>query len=173
MGVRDFVRVFRPRASDAGLDPEAFDAAVHLLTPGMLRLAARLGPKDAHEDVVQEALIRAWRNRQRFDPSRGAISAWLLTIVANEARRAISRERRPLELNLPTHPIGSSVDRIDLESAVAKLSPRQRLAIDCHYYADLSVKDTAVVMGCSEGTVKSTLAAGRERLRRQLEEYET
>jgi RNA polymerase sigma-70 factor (ECF subfamily) len=49
------------------------------------------------------------------------------------------------------------------------LSARQRLAVDCFYFADLSVADTAAVMGCSEGTVKSTLSDARARLRSLLE----
>jgi DNA-directed RNA polymerase specialized sigma24 family protein len=57
----------------------------------------------------------------------------------------------------------------DLDRAVASLPPRQRLAVDCFYYAGLSVAETAVVMGCSEGTVKSTLFDARARLRPLLE----
>ena len=58
---------------------------------------------------------------------------------------------------------------IDVEFAVATLPPRQRLAIDCYYFVGLSVIETAAVMGCSEGTVKSTLSDARHRLRPLLE----
>jgi RNA polymerase sigma-70 factor (ECF subfamily) len=68
--------------------------------------------------------------------------------------------------------VRSTDDRLDVEFAVARLPPRQRLAVDCFYFAGLSVADTAAVMGCSEGTVKSTLSDARERLRPLLEVHE-
>ena len=90
-----------------------------------------------------------------------------MTIVANEARRAHSRKRRPLAVPL----CGASEDgSIDLEAALGDLAPRQRLAVDCHYFAGLSIGETAAVMRCSEGTVKSTLSDARARLRDYLEE---
>jgi RNA polymerase sigma-70 factor (ECF subfamily) len=58
---------------------------------------------------------------------------------------------------------------IDVRAAVARLTRRERLAVDCFYFADLSIAETAAVMGCSEGTVKSTLSSARERLRGLLE----
>jgi RNA polymerase sigma-70 factor (ECF subfamily) len=59
--------------------------------------------------------------------------------------------------------------RMDVDHALTTLSARQRLAVDCYYFADLSIADTAAVMGCSEGTVKSTLSDARARLRTLLE----
>ncbi|TMK55831.1 MAG: RNA polymerase sigma factor, partial [Actinobacteria bacterium] len=50
------------------------------------------------------------------------------------------------------------------------LPPRQRLAVELHYFVDLDVAETAAVMKCAEGTVKSTLADARERLRSILGE---
>jgi RNA polymerase sigma-70 factor (ECF subfamily) len=134
----------------------------------MIRLAARLGPRDGQDDVVQEALVRAWRHRLQYDPARGSFSAWLMAIVANEARRAASRDRRAVRLNPVLWPSGTE-ERIDVEQAVVRLPTRQRLAIDCFYFAGLSLSETATVMRCSEGTVKSTLADARRRLRRELE----
>jgi RNA polymerase sigma-70 factor (ECF subfamily) len=65
--------------------------------------------------------------------------------------------------------VRSIEDRLDVEFAVAKLPARQRLAVDCFYFVGLSVAETAVVMGCAEGTVKSTLSDARARLQRILE----
>jgi RNA polymerase sigma factor (sigma-70 family) len=143
----------------------AFTEAVRGEMPRMLRLAARLAPGSA-DDVVQEALVRAWRHRSSFDPARGAFRTWLLTIVANEARRRTYRRRLP-EQAASTN--ASHLERsLDVQAAVRHLSPRQRLAVDCFYFADLTVAETAAVMQCSEGTVKSTLSDARERLRRDL-----
>ena len=63
----------------------------------------------------------------------------------------------------------SSDDRVDVEAAVTRLPKRQKLAVDCFYYVGLSVAETAAVMGCSDGTVKSTLSDARKRLRLLLE----
>ena len=65
----------------------------------------------------------------------------------------------------------SDVD-VALEQAVSRLSRRQREAVGLHYYAGLSVAETAAVMRCSAGTVKSTLSDARARLRDLLQEDE-
>jgi RNA polymerase sigma-70 factor (ECF subfamily) len=148
---------------------EAFADWVEPHLPAMSRLAARLAPAGDRDDVVQEALTRAWRKRYQFDVARGTPSAWLLAITADQARQA--RRRRPLAW-LTADAAGrvrSTDDRLDVEYAVARLPPRQRLAVDCFYFVGLSVADTAAVMRCSEGTVKSTLSDARSRLRPLLE----
>lgn len=143
----------------------AFTEAVRREMPPMLRLAARLAPGSA-DDVVQEALVRAWRHRGSYDPARGAFRTWLLTIVANEARRL--RSRRRLSVQATAAGDSQPEHRLDVQDAIAQLAPRQRLAVDCFYFAGLTVAETAAVMDCSEGTVKSTLSDARERLRREL-----
>ena len=135
----------------------------------MARLAGRLAPDLDRDDIVQEALVRAWQKRRQFDPSRGTPAAWLLAITADQARRARRRRRPTAALaDLPGR-LRSTDDQVDVEHAVARLAPRQRLAVDCFYFAGLSVAETAAVMGCSEGTVKSTLADARRLLRPLLE----
>jgi RNA polymerase sigma factor (sigma-70 family) len=132
------------------------------------RLASRLAAGADRDDIVQEALVRAWLKRHQFDASQGAPSAWLLAITADQARKATRRSRRPAA-HLEQIKSTPDVDRgIDVERAVAMLPWRQRFAVDC-FFADLSIAETAAVMGCSEGTVKSTLSDARARLRSQLE----
>jgi RNA polymerase sigma factor (sigma-70 family) len=63
---------------------------------------------------------------------------------------------------------GQTERDLDVERAVGKLSGRQRLAIELYYYLGLAVSETAAVMACSQGTVKSTLADARARLRAEL-----
>ena len=154
----------------ASATPEQFGAwtAPHLRA--MSLLAARLSSEAERDDVVQEALVRAWTKRGQFDPQRGTPAAWLLAITADRARRA-RRDRRPLLGFLPgrVRPID---EELDLAHAVASLSGRQRLAVDCYYFVGLGVAETAAVMGCSEGTVKSTLSDARNRLRTILEGHD-
>ena len=145
-----------------------FAAWVSPHLPLMARVAARLAPASDRDDVVQEALSRAWRRRSTFDPARGTAAAWLGAIVAGEARRARGRTRPALEL------VDAAVEDtgrdLDLERAVARLPDRQREAVDLHYFAGLTVVETATAMGCAEGTVKSTLSDARARLRTLLGE---
>jgi RNA polymerase sigma-70 factor (ECF subfamily) len=148
--------------------PEAFAEWVRPSLLAMARLAARLSPPGEGDDVVQEALVRAWSKWSQFDPSRGTSSSWLLAITADQARKA-HRRRRPLALFGGSSRVRSIDDHVDIEYAVMALPARQRLAVDCYYFVGLSVGETAAVMGCAEGTVKSTLSDARARLQRLLE----
>ena len=149
--------------------PTDFAAWVEPELAKMSRLAARLAPNADREDVVQEALVRAWRKRDQYDQSRGTPAAWLLAITADQARRARRRQRPFALVGEMIVPGRSSDDRVDVEAAVTRLPKRQKLAVDCFYYVGLSVAETAAVMGCSDGTVKSTLSDARKRLRLLLE----
>jgi RNA polymerase sigma-70 factor (ECF subfamily) len=142
----------------------AFTANVDPHVATMLRLARRLGRDDA-EDIVQEALARAWAKRSQFDPARGSFGAWLLAITADQAYKSWRWHRRHAAPPAAARTEAPPDALLDLERSIPKLSRRQRLAVDCFYFAGLSVAETAAVMGCSEGTVKSTLSDARSALR--------
>lgn len=126
-------------------------------------LADRIaGPSDG-DDVVQEAVFRAWMKRDQYDSRRGAFSSWLFAITADQARK-MRRRHRPTLRREPSAE-NDLERRLDLEAALDRLPARQHLAIDCYYFAGLSVAETAAVLRCPEGTVKSTLAAARSSLR--------
>jgi RNA polymerase sigma factor (sigma-70 family) len=166
---------------EASAAKQAFADWVRPHLPTMARLAARLAPAPDRDDVVQEALTRAWLNRHRYDDRRGTPSAWLLAITADQARKATSRRwSRPsfsalteraaaIEPAAATERTVRPEDRVDLERALLQLTARQRLAIDCVYFVGLSISEAAAVMRCAEGTVKSTLADARNKLRVLLE----
>jgi RNA polymerase sigma factor (sigma-70 family) len=145
-----------------------FVAFIEPHLPKMLHLAERRAGADNRDDIVQEALLNAWKKRAQFDGTRGSLGGWLMAIVADQARKSW---RRPLARGwrIPTSVEASPDDRLDIERAVRTLPPRQKLAIDCYYFSGLSVAETAAVMRCSEGTVKSTLSDARARLRPALE----
>ena len=154
----------RPAPGDAA----GFADWVRPHLPAMARLAARLAPSADRDDVVQEALVRAWTKRRLYDAGRGTAAAWLLAITADQAAKARRRASSAGRV-VPVEPPPAAGPDPDLARAVAALSARQRLAVDCYYYAGLTVAETAAVMGCSEGTVKSTLSDARTRLRPLLE----
>jgi RNA polymerase sigma factor (sigma-70 family) len=148
------------------------------VTPSLLamtRLAIRLAPNADPEDVVQNALVRAWRKWDQFDERRGNASAWLLAITADQARSARRSRIRRVRLIDETAalPERGSADPVlggDLDGAIARLARRQQLAVQLHYFVGLNIEQTAAVMGCSAGTVKSTLHDARARLRTILGE---
>src|SRR3954453_23174783 len=117
--------------------PEQFGLGVAPHLRAMSILAARLSSDSERDDVVQDALIRAWNKRSQFDPQRGTPAAWLLAITADQARRTRTR-RRPLLGVIPGR--GRPIHHeLALASAIATLSGRQRLAIDCFYFAGLGI----------------------------------
>lgn len=159
--------VMRQREAGAGEPPFAEWVRPHL--PAMGRLAARLAPYD-RDDVVQDALTRAWRRRATYDAARGTPRTWLLAIVADRARRARVRARPTVELVDGAAPATFREADLALDAAIRRLPRRQRLAVELHYFVDMPVSECAAVMGCAEGTVKSTLYDARRRLRADLGE---
>lgn len=131
------------------------------------------------EDVVQEALIRAWR---RKDSCRAETRLpWLLTITRREAHRwrAAPRGRRePFlddgELERIRRAEGSPVEedetleRLSLHGALADLSPEERRLVHLRYDEDLTQADIASFLDIPEGTVKIRLHRLRLRLREEL-----
>ncbi|MFZ2014462.1 MAG: RNA polymerase sigma factor [Nocardioides sp.] len=134
----------------------------------LARYAARqVAPAD-RDDVVQEALIRAWQRWSTYDAARGTAAAWLIGILADRCRRHRTRQPGAL-VELVEHgaPPAPAHD-LDLERALDDLSRRQREAVDLHYFVGLDVATVAEVMGCAPGTVKATLHQARARLREIL-----
>lgn len=139
----------------------------HLTT--LARYAARRVPAADRDDVVQEALIRAWQRWATYDAGRGSPAAWLLGILADRCRRHRSRHGSRLVELVDAEVRDPDLD-IDLERAVRRLARRQRMAIDLHYFTGLDIETVAEVMGCAPGTVKATLHQARARLHQMLED---
>ena len=137
--------------------------------PAMRRYAVLIGTKRDRDDVVQDALERAWRRWETYRADRGSARTWLLAIVADQSRRRRLRAPRlqlvELDAGLPAAQVGvSPAERIDVQAAITRLPRRQRQAVLLFYFVDLSVAETAAAMGCAEGTVKSALSDARARL---------
>ncbi len=130
------------------------------------------------EDVVQTTLTRLylrWRHVQRADNPFGYARTSLTHVFIDETRRAHRRRELSAE-----HPLddGSYAERAvstpDHETrsvvadALAALGPRQRAVVVLRHWLDLDVAETARVLGCSPGTVKSQNARALEHLRAVL-----
>ena len=148
------------------------------------RAAFLLGAGEEADDVVQEAFVKAFRHLSRFRAGE-PFGPWLLRIVANETRNLTrSRRRRAaLALRLAT-PDGTAPDgtapggpvdevlaaerRARLVAAVNALPDRERQVLVCRYFLDLSEAETAQVLACPLGSVKSRAWRGLNRLRGRL-----
>lgn len=131
------------------------------------------------EDAPQEGLVRAYRALDRFEPGR-PFRPWLLRIVTNQAlnmekarrrRRkmaegAASREERAGEG--PDEAVAAAERQRRLWSALGMLSNRDRVVLSLHYFLALPEGETAEVLGCRPGTVKSRLHRASRRLRQLL-----
>ncbi|WP_326567706.1 sigma-70 family RNA polymerase sigma factor [Amycolatopsis rhabdoformis] len=130
----------------------------------MLAYATRLlGDRAAAEDVVQEALVRAWRNPQRVTDGSRSVRAWLLTVVRNlVVDRARARAARPTEVAESPTTVAVSrdhstavVDSIVVREALDGLSPEYREVLEQVYLRGHTVPETAAHLGIPAGTVKS------------------
>jgi RNA polymerase sigma-70 factor (sigma-E family) len=135
-------------------DDAAFDAFVSARLPHLLKLGRALaGDEQRGADLVQDALERALPRWRRLDDPEGFVRRAMVNRSISVWRKV--RRERPLP-DLP--PTLEQVDRPhdhELFAAVRRLPPRQRAVIALRYYEDLTEAQTADVLGCSVGTVKS------------------
>ncbi len=129
-------------------------------------LRAMVGVQAA-EDCFQETFLAALRAYPRLRPD-SAPRAWLLTIAHNKAIDHLRRAAR--ERAGEIEPAGESTATPDeaIWNAVARLAPRQRAAVALRYIGDLSHREIAAAIGCSEEASRRSLHDGLETLRRQL-----
>ncbi|WP_189908803.1 sigma-70 family RNA polymerase sigma factor, partial [Streptomyces capillispiralis] len=146
-------------------DPQTFIRAVYdKHGTALLRIATGLLGGDTHraEDIVQEAVLRAWRRADILDAQADGIRAWLVTVVRHlviDAHRA--RQARPPETSdtdTPEIP-GGEHDEHTLNTslvlqALQDLTPSHREILLHIHYLDRSVADTAHQLGIPQGTVK-------------------
>ncbi|MGW4411038.1 RNA polymerase sigma factor [Nonomuraea sp. NPDC004702] len=146
------------------------------------RTAAMLGAGDEAEDVVQEAFVKAFRHLPKFRRD-APFRPWLLRIVANETHNLTRARGRRSDLAArltaadpagpvaPDDPAGAAVAtdrRARLLAAVRGLPDRERQAVVCRYFLQLSEAETAQVLGWPVGTVKSSTHRGLARLREEV-----
>ncbi len=143
-------------------------------------LCARAHPSAA-ADLTQEVFLAAWRARDRFDPSRGPLAAWLVGITKNKIIDAYRKDGRQIAavsdpdqrrlLDHPEHrtPVDELADRLLVSEALASLPDRARSVVELAFYSDLTHEKIAEQTGLPLGTIKSDIRRGLARLRRYLE----
>jgi RNA polymerase sigma-70 factor (ECF subfamily) len=146
------------------LDPAHDFASVYEVCYPIVYRTVRGVVLDPHlaEDVTQDAFLKAYRARGRYQPT-GRVEAWLCTIAVREAisrlrwtglqRRLLDRGRRHAQE--PGPPSGLA-DR--LEELLAVLSPRQRALVVLHFLHGYRYREIATMLRMPEGTVASRLS---------------
>ena len=153
------------------LEPATRDALLRA-TPSLRAFAISLTNNvDRADDLVQDTLVRALANIDRFQPGTN-LNAWLFTILRNLFHSEYRKRRREVEdadgayaANLSVMPAqGAHLDFADFQTALAKISPDQREALLLVGASGFSYEDTAAICGCAVGTVKSRVNRARVRL---------
>lgn len=164
-------------------ESDAYAAVVRRHTDAARHVALVLGAGDDADDVVQDAFVKAYQALGRLHEG-AAFRPWLLRIVANETRnryrsrrRRENRERWAAQLDGrllidppdPATAMSNLERRKELVSVLRALPEPQRLAVVCRYLLDLDERETAAVLGCRPGTVKSRVHRALARMRDHLE----
>ncbi len=162
--------------------PVTAERFCELYAPAVCRFAAMVARSSSEaDDIAQEALLRAVRRLDRFDPLRGEVGAWLWRIVANVANDQLRAERRRSALwarlsrvrEATAESVESlAIDRIDNErllSSVRLLGPRDRTLLALRFGADLDLSAVGAALGLSEAAAGRAVLRALEKLRSSLE----
>jgi RNA polymerase sigma-70 factor (ECF subfamily) len=163
----------------AGRDQEALAEVFQAYGGAVKSVAFRVIRDQAlAEDVVQDTFVALWRSPEKFDPVRGSLRTFLLTIAHRRAVDIVrSEEARSRREALPPDPDHFDLEdevwtrrlSADVRSALVDLSTDERQAISLAYFEGLSYVEVAKHLGAPEGTVKSRIRTGMRKLADSLE----
>jgi RNA polymerase sigma-70 factor (ECF subfamily) len=150
----------------------AFRDDIVEIIPSLRAFAVSLcGSRDKADDLVQEALTKAWAKQDGFQPGTH-FRAWMFTILRNlfysqhrKSRREVPDHDGLLSARLAVHPEQQGfIDLAEMNQALKFLSVEQREALILVTAEGLSYEQAAEICGCAVGTVKSRVNRARTRL---------
>lgn len=129
------------------------------------------------KDVTQEVFLSAWRARERYNPDKGRLGAWLMGIARNRVIDNVRSEKRHSDrradedsVDLATEAeVERTSDQMLVADALRELPERSREVIMLAYFHDLTHPQIAERTNIPLGTVKSDIRRGLARIRRHLE----
>ena len=138
------------------------------------------GDHELAQDVVQEAMVRAWRHPEVLTNGRGSVRGWLLTVVRNLViDRVRARDARPPEVAEDVTGLDAGPTQRDHADAVAAavtvhaalgaLSPEHRAVLEQVYLHGRNLEEAAAALGVPKGTVKSRSFYALRALRTAME----
>jgi RNA polymerase sigma-70 factor (ECF subfamily) len=164
-------------------DVHALEALYTRYSPPIFSLALKiLGDRGVVEEVVQEVFLRLWTRAVGYDPQRGKLLSWLLTITHHRAidelrRRRSQPETDGLEAQLaavedtdadPSRSLTQVEEREAVRHALAQLPEAQRRPLELAYYGGLTQVEIARLLHEPLGTVKTRMRLGMQKLRVSL-----
>ena len=167
----------------ASRDPEAAAAFVRRFQSRVYGLALTIlgDPSDA-EEAAQEAFVRAWRHAEVYEPARGAVAPWLLTITRNVAvdarrmRRAVPVDpsallflERPVDEAGPEERGLGAEEWFRVRAAIAALPTEQRRAFVLAALFGRTAGEISEIEQAPLGTIKTRIRTAMLKLRSQLE----
>lgn len=168
----------------AGRDEQALAELYDRYTPLLYPVALRIvrNPVDA-EEALQRTWLQVWKGAAGYDPRRGSVAAWLVTVVRSRALdlyRSLASRRRAegqVETELvarddPSAPAAQRQLSERVRSALATLPEQQRQVLEIAYFEGLSQTEVAERLKAPLGTVKSWTRQGLMRLRELLPQEE-
>lgn len=166
----------RPVSDDERLVGDLYRQYYSPLMAFVLRLTA--GDRQRAEDVVQETMLRAWRQGDRLDQTAASLMPWLATvarrIVIDEQRRKDARPAETGEARLERASVADLTDdvlrSVIVTEALRALSPSHRQVLNETILSDRTVNEAAEVLGIPVGTVKSRVYYALRALRLVLAE---
>lgn len=159
------------RGTVAGRDTGGLERLLAERGDDLMRAAVALtGSRPEGEDLLQAALERLLRNWQRVDDPEAYLRRTLYNLAADDwRRRGRWRSKLPLLREQYREPPPDVTDTVDLRDALVRamhqLPRHQRVVIVLRYWEQLTEAQTAELLGCSEGAVKSAASRGMRRLR--------
>lgn len=161
-------------------DEEALESAFREYGGAVKATALRVLRDEAlAEDVVQDTFVRFWNAPNKFDPRRGSLRTFLLTIAHSRAvdivRSEVARSRREQRPPDPDHfniedEVWARQLSETVRTALEGLAEGEREAIALAYFGGLSYVEVAKRLGAPEGTVKSRIRNGMKKLSVSLAE---
>jgi RNA polymerase sigma-70 factor (ECF subfamily) len=137
--------------------------------------------RELAEDLVHDAYVAVWQKIDRFDPARGSLRSWLLTIVRNRAIDRLRGTRPSIELGeadehsllrTGANPTWEAAlqrrSAAELRDALARLPDEQRQAVELAYFGGRTYREIAVLTGVAQGTANGRLRLALSKLRDSL-----
>jgi len=160
-------------------DEQAFTELYDLLAERVFGLVLRVMRDPAQsEEVAQEVFVELWRTASRFQPDRGSVTAWAMTIahrravdrvrsaqstVDREARVAAGQQDRPFDS--VADEVAGRFERRQVRHCLDTLTELQRESVGLAYYQGYTYGEVATLLDTPLGTIKTRLRDGLIRLR--------
>jgi len=161
-----------PTTSEAATSRGSFKEDLVAEIRGLRAFATSLcGSVSVADDLVQDALLKAWSNAEKFEPGT-SLRAWLFTILRNSYYSQYRRRVREVQDSDGVYARGiavegnqeSHLDLADFRKALAALPVEQREVLMLVGASGLTYEEAAAICGVEIGTIKSRLSRARSRL---------